>query len=890
MYVFDQNVGRRRFLKVLGGGAAAVAGGASLSGCATAGSKEHALATNPQGQKEWGREAGEWIPSCCQMCGGQSGILVHVVNNTVEKIEPNHWNPVNYANISSDFFDGYTEEFGCKEGGVICPKGNAGIMQLYDPDRVKKPLKRTNPRKGRDQDPQWQEISWDQAVDEIAAKLRALRDSGEAHKLISFTEDSSFTNVQNDFYKLFGTPNFSMHSNLCDVTRKANFKTTMGDDRPVADFIEAKYILLFGWNPTSAIKWVYLPRIITRSIERGARLVVVDPYLSDTAAKAQEWVKIRPGTDGAMALAMAHVIIRDNLHDKEFVENWTSGFAEFSAYVKDKTPQWAEEITSVPARTIERIAREFATTKPAVLDVWSGPGQHSNGVQGGRAIALVAALVGAYDRPGTLMIPDRRGPKHADVEADEKAKATFKNPRWDGVEDLPFGHSSGVYGRGFQRILDGNGPYLPKMGICIFQNLVMSGPGSSKVEEALKKLETFVVVDTLVSETAWLADYLIPGTTFLERYELATHWVTWTAVALRQPVVKSPQRLTSPFPYQGGIFGQMAEYEFLAALGRKLDLRTADGTDFFRIGATSKQPIEDLTHWFEDYLNNELKTGGPNITLAELRQLPGAVWVDKGGTKYEKFKTPVKSKLVVEGSQVFDGPPANPARNQVAVVAGDKLFDKSEAEGGKAIGAVVAGQAFFTKGTAILDKPASAKGKQIGAIVNGKPVRGFATPSGTVEFYNADFAKKKDAKGHPVDPLPVYKPRDWQPDSAYPLYLINWKEANHTHTRTQNNAWLLEIKPSNPLVIARATAAGLGIADGDEVWVESKFGKAKAVAKVTDRIHPEVVGAQHGFGHWKLGHLAAGRGTCFGDLNFIAYDALSGQGLHKEICVRVRRA
>ena len=245
---------------------------------------------------------------------------------------------------------------------------------------------------------------------------------------------------------------------------------------------------------------------------------------------------------------------------------------------------------------------------------------------------------------------------------------------------------------------------------------------------------------------------------------------------------------------------------------------------------------------------------------------------------------------MIEGIAVFDGPAGDPKRKQTGVVIGDKLFDKSEAEGGKPIGIIADAQAFFTKGAAILDKPADAKGKQIGAIISGKPVRGFFTPSGKVEFHNADFAKKKDAQGQPVDALPVYKPRDWQPDTQYPLYLINWKEANHTHTRTQNNPWLLEIKPSNPLVIARSTAAQLGIRDGDEVWVESKYGKAKAVAKVTERIHPEVVGAQHGFGHWKLGRQAAGRGTCFGDLNFMAYDPLSGQGLHKEICVKVYKA
>jgi thiosulfate reductase/polysulfide reductase chain A len=167
-------------------------------------------------------------------------------------------------------------------------------MQLYDPDRVKKPLKRTNPDRSPGADPRWQELSWAQALDEIAGELRTLRDAGEAHKLLWISEDHSFTHVQGDFCTLYGTPNYGMHSNLCDVARKASFASVVGHDRPLADFIQSRYILLFGWNPVSAIKWVHLPRIITRAVERGARLVVVDPYLSDTAAKAQEWVSIRP--------------------------------------------------------------------------------------------------------------------------------------------------------------------------------------------------------------------------------------------------------------------------------------------------------------------------------------------------------------------------------------------------------------------------------------------------------------------------------------------------------------------------------------------------------------------------------------------------------------------
>jgi thiosulfate reductase/polysulfide reductase chain A len=837
MYVFDHKLGRRRFVQAAATAAAGVAT-ATISGCGGFPSAEHAIPADAGALQQWGREAGEWIPSCCNMCGGQSGILVHVVGGVVEKIEPNHWNPNNYSNISSDFFQGYTKEYGCAEGGSLCAKGNAGIMQLYDPDRVKKPLKRRNKDKSPGADPQWQEISWDQALDEIAAKLRSLRDAGEAHKLLWISEDHSFTHIQDDFCKLFGTPNYGMHSNLCDVARKASFLCVMGDERPLADFIQSKYILLFGWNPTSAIKWVYLPRILTRAVEQGARLVVIDPYLSDTAAKGHEWVAIRPGTDGALALALGHVIVRDKLFDKDFIAQWTVGFAEYAEYVKDKTPAWAERITSVPAKVIERIARELATTKPACVDVWSGPGQHSNGVQGGRAIAALAALVGGYDRPGTLMIADKRGNKHAAVEVDATAAATLKQPRFDELHKYPLGHKSGVYCQMFQNLAEEKAPYQPKMLMCIFQNPMMSVPGSDTVAKALAKLETVVVIDTMMSETARLADYVLPGTTYLERYDLNTHWVTWPALGLRQPVVKP-------------LFGQLAEYETVAALGRRLGLKTKDGKDFFFAGPLSGQPIENLTEWYEDFLSNELKKGDPGITLSELKQLPGAVWVDKKGTRYEKFAAAIPPEKLAK--YWFDGDP------------------KAE-------------------GTAIYDKPKAEKGKRVGTIIGGKAVRGFFTPSGKVELVSKWLAAKKDYDGRAVDPLPVYTPRDWQPDEEYPLYLINWKEASHTHSRTQNNPWLLDIKPDNPLVIHPDTAAKLGIKTGDEVVVESKYGQVKAKAKVTKRIHPEVVGLQHGFGHTALGKKAKGRGTSDAPLRPTKADALSGMALHKEACVRIRRA
>jgi thiosulfate reductase/polysulfide reductase chain A len=839
MYDFDPKIGRRRFIQTAGLGAAAVAGTAGLSGCMSIGSKSRALKTDASEAKAWGRGAGQWIPTCCNMCGGQCGILCHVVNGVVEKIEPNHWNPNNCANISSDFFDGFTESYGFREGAVICPKGNAGIYQLYDPDRVKKPLKRTNPDRSPGADPQWQEISWDQALDEIAGKMRKLKDAGEAHKLLWMSEDHSFTHIQGDFCLLYGSPNYSNHANLCDVARKASFRTVIGHDRPLADFIESKYMLLFGWNPTSAIKWAHLPRIITQGIERGGRLVVVDPYLSDTAAKGQEWVAIRPGTDGAMALAMAHVIIRDKLHDEPFIQEWTVGFDAFSEFVKDKTPEWAEKITSVSAKTITRIARELATTRPALVDVWSGPGQHSNGVQGGRAIAMLNALVGTIDKPGGMMIPNASGNAHGHVEAPVECEATLKQPRFDENKKYPLVHKSGVYTQMFTNLAEGKGPYQPKMMFVVFQNPAMSTPGNL-VPKAFSKLETLVVIDTMISETARYADYLLPGTVYLERYDLNTHWVTWPVLGLRQPVVKP-------------IFGQPAEYETVALLGRRLGLKDHEGKEFFKVGPLSGQTIENVTEWYEDYLSNEIKTGKPKISLGEMKKLPGAVWVDKKGTEYQKFAKELPADKLKDAW--FDG---------------DKRKD----------------------GTPIYDKPPKdgKKGTRIGTVFGGKSLKGFQTPSGKAEFMTASLGEKKDAWGRPVDPLPAYEPRKWQPTADFPLFLINWKEASHTHTRSHNNPVLLELKAENPLIINPETAKKYGIQDGDAVWVESPHGKAMAKAHVSARIHPEVVGAQHGFGHTALGANAKGRGSNFGGLNVCLSDPLSGQALHKEVCVRLTKA
>ena len=868
---------RREFLKL-----AAIAGSVSL-GTRFVTAKSRFSQTYRGGGE--GGAGGSWIPTACNMCGGQTGILVKVQDGRVVKIEPNPDNPIGVANISTDFW-----RWKNTDGAAMCPKGNAGPLALYDPDRVKTPLKRTNPAKGKGVDPGWVALSWDEAMDTIAGKLKELRDAGDAHKLIWFSEDHAFVDIQKDFCDLYGTPNYHNHSNLCDVSRKASFKLVMGDERPLGDFANARYILIFGWNPLSATKWSHLPRIFTRAIENGAKFIVVDPYLSQTAARAHEWIPIRPATDGALALALAHLLIKWDLYDHDFVETWTTGFEEFTVFVADKTPEWAEEITDVPAATIRRVARDLADLRPAVVDVWSGPGQQSNAVQGGRAIALLNALLGNIDRPGGMINPERKGPAHLKVHPAPNwpdGPCRLDQPRLDNLSLYPFGHSSGVYTEVLDSMARGTPAYMPKIGMVIFQNLVLSVPGTDNVIAALKKLEFLVVVDTMLSETAELADIVIPGTVYLERYDLTTNWVTWTSVSLRQPVVEP-------------IFGQLPEYEFVVELGRRIGLKDADGKDFFRLGRISEQPLQSTRAWYEEYLSEQLLKGGPKMSLDDLRKQPGAVWVDPKGTRYEKFKDEI---LLPDGALV---------RRDFAIIKsadGKAILGFRDQRGvafhldGSALDAPVGAQVDETVQQVILDKDGmlwgfldsqgilkGADGRSLGILREGKFLKGWNTPSRLIEFASTQAVTKKDRNGNPIDALPSYTPRDWFPDREFPLYLINWKEASHTHSRTFNNPWLIELMPWNRLAINTATAVRLGIKDGDEIWVESPFGKAKALARVTQGIHPEVVGWQHGFGHWGLGRVAKGKGTVDGMFNKTASDPISGMALHKEVCVKVYKA
>lgn len=766
---------------------------------------------------------GEWIYSNCNMCGGQSGIKVKVVNGRAVKIEGMS-NPNNIANISANY-DKVIKDMAAlyndkDAAGRLCSKGNSGLRSLYDPDRLKTPMVRVGERGSG----KWKAISWNEAINQVAENLQKIKDKYGAESLIWFSEDHSFTHIQQDFCKMYGTPNYHNHSNLCDVARKASFKLLMGNERPLADFEDTSYALVFGWNLLGATKWIHLPGIWNRGRAKGAKMVYVDPFCNQTGAKADEWIPIRPGTDGAMALAIGHVLIKKNLINKPFIDEWCVGFNEYANYVADKTPEWAERITSVPEKTIERIATEIGETaragKPVCIDVWSGPGHHTNATLGGYAITVLPALLGMIDKPGTMMEPFKIGNKHHSIDVD---LPSLKKPRVDakGTKYI-LGHGSGIYVETRDAVLSGKPFHLeagvPKAGVFVFQNFVMSVPNTKKNIEFLKKLEYVVVHDTHMSETAELADIIIPGSVYLERYDFTGYWVTWPVLGLRKPVVKSA-------------INGLTEVEFWMAVMKKMGMKdkndyspTALSYDAYYADEYIPTPYSKEQGW-EAYKKTTLATTGK--------------------TEYEKFKKEVK---MPDGATIDE------------------------------------------KTGVVKDKTGTA----IGVKIADKIMKGFETPSKKLEL-SSTFLKKNKYSG-----LPEYSEPEDKPTSEFPLYLINFKQNEHTHSRTFNNDYLMEMKPDNPLLINSATATKLGLKDGDAIWIESPYAKAKGTVQVTERIHPEVVALQHGYGHWGFGKVAKGSlnqinrwspaGTADGQFFSGKAEKFSGQIVAKEIGVKIIKA
>jgi thiosulfate reductase/polysulfide reductase chain A len=418
--------------------------------------------------------------------------------------------------------------------GSRCSKGMASWWITRDPDRLRYPMLRTNPK---GQPGQFKRISWDEAFSFVAERLAAIREKwGPEAVVFTCHHDPNTSFYRHLLGDLYGSPNMYTHTSGCEQDRRSACLTVLGHVFPMHDFANSRYVILWGMNMLGANQALWESRALIDAKKKGCKLVVVDPNFTETAQKANEWIPIKPGTDGALALAMCKVIIDENLFDKAFVARYAEGFDGFREHLRDNgyTPEWAEAITGIPAETIGRLAREFATTKPAMSAIFKGSGYYTNGADAGRACYILDVICGQVDKPGNLNLKDW-APIGAPVAIPDDAKGKPTRPPLHVAMGYPLAPDL-PNSRLPDAVLDGK-PYPVKALFVQATNPVMSDPNRDRVQQMLRGLELGVALELFMSETALECDIVLPETSFYEHAEIRQGMWLGPEAILCQPCV-----------------------------------------------------------------------------------------------------------------------------------------------------------------------------------------------------------------------------------------------------------------------------------------------------------------------------------------------------------------
>jgi anaerobic selenocysteine-containing dehydrogenase len=806
------NLTRRGFIGWTGAVAAAAAGAQTVRAIGDLQAATYEAEVLPQGIE--GR-----VASVCQQCPGGCGILVRTITGVEDgvkravKIEGNPHHPISRGNI--------------------CPKGVAGIQALYDPDRFRGPMKRVGAR-GQGQ---WQPVSWDEAIATVVQHLQDLRATGEAHTLLLMAGQirGLMQSLVLRFLEAYGSPNYLSTASGFDAARQT-LLLTQGVAEPIAyDLENSAYILSFGanlleagWSPVRQARAYGHLRQGTPG--RRGRLVQVEPRLSVTAAKADEWIPVRPGTDGALALAMAHVIVSEGLFDREFVETWTFGFEDWrdpagashlgfrSLVLNDYRPEAVSALTGVPIQTIVRVAREFAATRPAVALAERGAGFYTNGLYNRLAIHALNALVGSIEVQGGT-VTQRRPPftPLTPVTRDTAAVRGLAAPRIDGagypaLSGLGAAKSPLTSSAlpSLPEALRTGSPYRANALFLYYANPAYSVPEFVRSPDLLNRIPFIVSFSPFPDETSRYADLILPDHTYLERWQDDPIEATWgpAVLGLRQPAI-SPRHQTR---HTGDVLIQIAQGlgGAVAAAFPWKDFSEVLKDSFREVAGAQRGLI--MTSPFEE--------------ARQRRQADAGFWLPTYKT-FDEFW------------------------NQVAERGGwwDPAYPFGDRE------------------------------------------RAFRTPSGKFEFFSQTLRQRLDAlarrgpaSGGGLDGvlraldirargdrvfLPHHEaPRFVGEEKEFPLHFIMSKPMSLASTRTANQAWLAEIpdvRTSRPWEIAveinPETAHKLGVKDGDEVWLESPAGRLRLRARLYQGIAPEVVHVPFGSGHGAGGRFAEAWGA-----------------------------
>jgi thiosulfate reductase/polysulfide reductase chain A len=671
--------------------------------------------------------------SCCYFCHQNCGVLAYVKDGKVLAIEGD-------------------PEFPTNTGGLCC-RGNIALKHLDHPDRINYPLKRV----GKRGEGKWETVSWDQALDEIAAKLAAIKKEFGAEAVATAggtqrTDDWA----RRRFMNLFGSPNGFHNSHLCWIPTFMLETVVCGWSPFEVDMGLSRCLVLWGQNPGASS----MPEMhhITELRKKGLKVIVIDPRYTETAAKCDLWLPLRPGSDLALALAWLNVIIYEGLYDVDFVENNCVGFDELVSHVEQFTPEWAEPLTWLSADLIREGARMYATNKPGNIQ-W-GVAMDQQGRAAGAAIharTLLRAVTGNLDAPGSDLLtgpaPDFLTDEEMEgneyLPEEQKAKQIgsdrFKLITWPGyskVADLTRktwgkvptaewmceAHPPSV----FRAIITGK-PYPVKALLVSATNPVNSYGESKLVLEALRKVDFMVTCDYWMTPTASLSDYVLPIAGALERPTITSSYGC-------TDFLLASQRAIQP------MYERRNDYNFWKDLG-------------VRLGQQEYWPWDTV----EDAYQAKLEPAGYGLdTYDEF-------------VEYFRFHFPEREYY---------------------------------------------------------------KYKRIG----------FATPSGKVELYSSTLKEL----GYP--PLPEYVgPVENEIDhpelaKEYPLVLTTGNGFMPFHHSEHFNIKSIRYLNHEPhFQINPATASEYSIKEGDWVWIETKRGRIKQKADVTQAVAPKVIVTQRGW-------------------------------------------
>jgi anaerobic selenocysteine-containing dehydrogenase len=474
-----------------------------------------------------------YVNSICTLCSGGCGITVRKIDDRVVKIEGMDGHPVN-------------------DGG-ICVLGLSGMQLLYGPMRVKAPLKKVNGR--------FLEISWDAAIAEISGKLGELRSKGESHKLacISGTDRGTVAELLSRFLAVYGSSNFIRTPSIQD-----SYELTLHLMQGVQgvtgfDVENANFVLSFGSGIIDG--WGSPVRMFKANSswkKAGGKVVQIEPRLSNTAAKSDKWIPINPGTEGALALGLANVIIKESIYNKSFVNNYSAGFEKWKRRILDGySPEIVAKVTGVDKAVIGSLAREFARSSKPLAICGRGQGRTPGSLKEFMAVHALNALVGNINKKGGVWnLPEPDYINWPELKMDAVASTGIQKGRIDGAGSKKYLHARYLLNRlpGVLNSADGS----PVEVLFVSQsNPYYTMPDISSAKKAFEKIPFVVSFSSYMDETAEMADFILPNHIYLERFEdvPAANGFQKPIIGLSKPVV-DPQFNTK---HTGDVIIQLAK-------------------------------------------------------------------------------------------------------------------------------------------------------------------------------------------------------------------------------------------------------------------------------------------------------------------------------------------